>query len=372
MVELNQEIIKQQLQPEGTVVIIDTSNIIKNYQIIKNQANNSLISAVIKNDAYGLGAIKISKILQEQGCKDFFVATLSEGIILRKEFNNINIFVLHGVLPNQEAIFLRYNLIPVINTISQASLWNNFAKKNNEKLQCIVHVETGINRLALSMEEVNFLHSNNSMDYLEITCVMAHFACSDMDNHFSIDIQYNKFLEFFKFFPSAKKSLSASYGIFLKQEYLTDIVRPGVALYGGNPKPYTTNIMLPVIHFYTTILQIKLLKQDEFVGYGYRFQAKKDSRVAVIQVGYADGVLRCATNKGHVYINGYKAPMIGTVSMDLIVVDVSSIPTHLCEEGEAVELIGNNMSLDNFATMLGTVHCEILGGLTRRYPRIYI
>jgi alanine racemase len=357
----------------GTGLLINTKNIIKNYEKVKQKSLSAQVSWVVKNNAYELGVKNILPLVEEVSCHELFVATLEEGVEVRDFNKKANIYVLHGLIQGTEEDFINYNLIPVLNTYTQIKIWVDFAKIKNVKLPAIIHVETGINRLAIGEQELQraFLDLD-FRNYLDIKFVMGHFACADKHKHFSHEEQYQRFVAYTKHFPNTKYSLAASYGIFVDEKYHFDLVRPAIALYGSNMTPHKENDMSPVIHLYSHIMQVKDLNIGEHVGYGYTFEVKRKAKIAVIPCGYADGVIRKNSNRGFVCIAGFKAPIVGTVSMDLITIDITDIPEPLQKEGELVEIIGDNIGLDDIAKNGETVHCEIINLLTTRYPRIFI
>lgn len=359
------------IQESGSAIFINTHNLQQNYLYLAQFVNSSKVFPVIKSNAYGLGLIEIASIVHQVGANDFFVATIDEGLALRKSNPTINVYILHGIFKNTERIFVENNLIPVINSISQVKLWNNYGKQINQRLNCIIHIDTGINRLGLRLEELINYWDYTLTTNLNIMLVMSHMACSS--NRVSLVNQkqlmaFNKIAsQYFKGIPT---SIAASYGIFLDKSYHLDVVRPGFALYGSNPIPNQPNPMLPVIEFYSTVLRINHLHKGESLGYDYLYTFTKNAVVATISVGYADGILLNHNPKGNVYINNIPVPIIGKVSMDLIMVDITHIKT-LVQEGDVVEIIGSNQDIDAFTQLNNTINCHALNIISKRYPRIY-
>lgn len=356
---------------------INLDSVVKNYYICKQQVLGQ-VGVAVKADSYGLGAVAISKILSQAGCQHFFVATLEEGIELRQKslINNEKIFVLYGVLPKTEAEFHHYNLIPVINSLEQLFTWNAYGQVLGTHLDCTIHVDTGMNRLGMPKAEFETLLQNFS-DYkaLNFNLLMSHLACADeVSSH-----QNLKQLEVFKDLANKFKqlsnnsilSLANSSGIFLSPTYHFDLARPGMAIYGLNPCPGQLNPMVNVASLYSSLLQIKEISDSNLIGYGASYKAKKGDIVGTISIGYADGMLRSMSNKGYVFYKNYKCPIIGRVSMDLINIDLNSVPHDLIQTNALVEIFGENITIDEVANNAGTISYEIITSLGSRLKREY-
>lgn len=344
-----------------------------NLRVIKSNYNylNSLSSArtgaVVKANACGLGALEVTQVLQKAGCYDFFTAYLQEGINLRTRFTGgHHIYILHGIFDGEEAEFVHYNLLPVLNTAQQAFGWQKQAQALGKKLPCVIHADSGITRLGMSEEELRLAAQ---MPELDVVCLMSHLACADEFDHEYNHYQLKRFNSYHHMFPNAKFSFANSSGIFLGKEFHFDILRPGAALFGLNPIIGRPNPMQNPITLTSQIIQIREMTNSSFVGYGATYKASKGVRIATIAIGYADGFLRHLSNSGFVYINGKKVSIIGRVSMDLITLDVTNVP---CRIGDQVEIIGKNSHPDNIAKLAGTIGNEILTSLGDRYERIYV
>eukprot|EP00916_Digyalum_oweni_P001117 GHVL01002208.1.p1 GENE.GHVL01002208.1~~GHVL01002208.1.p1 ORF type:complete len:403 (+),score=101.70 GHVL01002208.1:123-1331(+) len=391
---------------------INLSNIRYNYNILQKICKNSEVGAAVKANCYGLGMHMIAPVLSSIGCKHFFVANKEEGVELREMMNMTrpgdkgdfrNIHILNGYFPEDEDDFIKYQLIPILNSMHQIKNWENFTNKyknNNNKYPCYIHIDTGMNRLGVSSNEVSTININNqnnnqnntinnntininnnqnntnnneiNTDTLNILCVMSHLSCAeDFHNVANIE-QLNLFKKLSSFFPKSKKSLANSSGIFLGSEYHFDIARPGVGLYGGNPAPYLkNNILKNVVNLHAPIIQIKELLKGNYVGYNRSYIANDNKLIGILPIGYADGYLRSLSNKGIVYINNQPAPIIGRVSMDTITIDISNINKNDIFLGQSVEIIGDNMNIDNIARIADTNSYEILTMLGNRYTRVY-
>lgn len=354
-----------------TTLTIDLKAIADNYQILQSQASGAECAAVVKANAYGLGLEKVARTLYDQGCRKFFVAYLDEAIELRSYLNDVKIYVFHGVQNGEQESFIEYNIIPVISSLEQAEIWALLCR-NTKNNTYALHIDTGMNRLGISFDETNkislMLHFNPKI-------IMSHLACADEKNHKLNKVQLNNFRQAISHFPNSEYCLANSSGIFLGSNYHFDMLRPGCALYGINPTTKSLNPMNNVVNLESSILQIRNINKGESVGYGASFIAQRDSLIAIISVGYADGYFRCLGGNNHVYISGKKAPVIGRVSMDLITVDVTDIIKVLHETlkvGTKVELLGKNITVDEIAKNAGTIGYEVLTQLGSRYKRLYL
>jgi alanine racemase len=288
--------------------------------------------------------------------------------------SDFKIYVLHGIFCDEMEILFKYDLIPVLNSYTQIEKWVNFARKKNTKLKAIVNIETGLNRLGLDSNEIEKFYENKDLILkdLDIEYIMSHLACSDDVTSKHNEVQLVAFNKIRKMFPDFKFSLSASYGIYLGGDYVSDLARIGVALYGGNPTPHLKNPMKNVVNLYSSIIQIKTIKQGDCVGYGCLFVAEKDTKIGIVSVGYADGIIRSASNKSFVYINNKKAKILGRISMDLIAVDITNFDENEAGLNSLVEIIGENQDVNDLAKAAGSIHCEVLSNISNRYPKIFI
>ncbi len=371
----------------STFLEISLSNITANFNYIKNYVGSKVTcSAVVKANAYGIGANLVSKVLAAEGCKDFWVANLDEAIELSKSISphQFNIYVLHGIYNNAEAEEC-YNraFIPVLNSIEQILTWNNTIIKyhklpgdniSHSLPKAVLHIDTGMNRLGIN--EANLIHLLNNPDIasaINFTCVMSHLAYSEQkDNIYNI-AQLQKFKQYANYFPSSILSLSNSSGIFLGYDYHLDLVRPGAAMYGISSVTGDKNnkSILPVITLKARVIQRNIIEAKQSVGYNCTFQTKSQTKLLTIEYGYADGYLCELSNMGKCYALGYTLPIVGRVSMDLCNVDASQLSDKEFESISYVELINDKITLDDLAQDANTIPYQILTNLTRRYRRIY-
>lgn len=327
-------------------------------------------AAVVKADAYGLGAAAVVPELYKANCRHFYVAHASEGIAVREalEGAEAHIYLLHGVhgIPLEEII--RKNLTPVLNTRGDIEGWSVIAKKTDKKMPAVIHIDTGMNRLGLSVGEVTWLKNNAEvLKPLDIRYIMSHLACADEPSHSKNAEQFGKFKTLTaEMGLPCRLSFANSAGIFLGPDFHFDQARPGCALYGISPQINMPNPMQSVVSLKARILQVRDVDRGETVGYGATYQVPRSAKLAIISAGYADGLLRSLTDSGAVYIGGQKCPIVGRVSMDAIIVDATQAP-----EAEWAEIIGPHQTADDVAAQAGTIGYEILTSLGRRYTRVY-
>jgi alanine racemase len=335
--------------------------------------------AVVKADAYGLGMAQAAPALARVGCKTFFVATLGEGGALRQLLPDVTIYVFAGLMPGTAEQYRKHDLRPVLNSAEEIREWAVFsAGAEGERLACAVHIDSGMNRLGLSANEVDEVAALRDLwSAFTLSLVMSHLACADEPKHPKSEAQRNVFDRLRARLPTAPASLANSAGILLGRAYTYDLVRPGIALYGGKPCATGKNPFKPAVHLKGRILQVRNAAAGETIGYGATRSLKRASRIAIVSVGYADGFFRSLSNKDGekglaVYIAAHAAPILGRVSMDLITVDVSDVPERLARRGEWVELIGPNVPAQELAHYAGTIDYDVLTNLGRRAFRRYI
>ncbi|MBV9548492.1 MAG: alanine racemase [Alphaproteobacteria bacterium] len=328
-----------------------------NFARMRRQGGNA--AAVVKADAYGLGLGGVVPALLAEGCTQFFVARLEEGMALRALAPQARIFVLDGVPEGTGPALASHRLIPVLGSLDEISRWQG---------EAALHVDTGMNRLGLPPEGV--AEAARRLKDRAPVLVMSHLACGDDPNSPMNAEQLSRFREALATLPTAPASLAASGGVFLGKDYHFDLVRPGIGLYGGHPQPgHGPNPVQCVVRLTGTILQLRRIGAGESVGYGGTFHAARPSIIATLALGYADGVLRSAGNRACAVIRGRRAPFVGRVSMDLIGLDVTDVEG--VAAGDEAELFGPALPLDEAAAAWGTISYELLTGLSRRLPRVY-
>lgn len=359
----------------GAVLDIDLDAIVANRRKLIAIARGVACAAVVKADAYGLGAPAVAEALARDGCDAFFVAHIEEGLALRAVLPKASIFVLHGAAPGAEGTMGAYGLIPVLSTPGQIACWRDRAARRGMKLPAAIHVDTGMARLGLSKAEVQAIAEDPALlQGLDLRLVMSHLAAAEeKDNPFNAR-QREKFEVLRRLLPKAPAALANSSGVFLGSDYHFDLLRPGAALYGLAPRADEANPLNPVIRLQARTLRVDDLPAGTPIGYNGRHVTTGPARIATLSIGYADGFLRAlGGGKASAGFSGCKLPIVGNVSMDMITVDASALPPGRLREGELVDVIGGDAdSLDQIARAGGTIGYEILTALGARFQRRYI
>jgi alanine racemase len=355
----------------GAVLEIDLLAITDNWRRLAARLKpGASCAAVVKADAYGLGVERVAPRLAATGCTLFFVATLDEGMALRRLLPGAEIAVFNGLMPGTARDFHRARLIPVLNDLGQIAAWRGNAL--TQPLPAMLHLDTGMARLGLPPAEFNRLaESPGLLAGLELRAVLSHLACADEPAHEHNAAQLAAFRAALERLPPAATSLAASSGIFLGPDYHFDIARPGAALYGVNPLPNNPNPMAQVVRLKGRILQVRDVDSGNTVGYGAAHRMERTGRIATVAVGYADGWLRSSSHRGSAGIAGQRAPIVGRISMDLLTFDVTGIDPALVTPGAFVDLIDERHGVDAVAATAGTIGYEILTALGGRYYRVY-
>ena len=357
---------------------IDLGALRQNYRKLRQAARSANCAAVVKADAYGTGAVRSAKALAEEGCDTFFVATLDEAGEIREAVSAAAIYVLNGVFLGTCPYFAAVNARPVLGSLPEIEEWARFNSGQSTQLPAALHIDTGMNRHGLSAIDIEAIANDPGLlESFEVSLVMSHLACADDPDHPKNDEQHLTFDRLRAKLPNAPASLANSAGIFLGPEFHFDMVRPGIALYGGKAHTGSSDPMAPVVHLHGRIVQVRPARKGETVGYGAAHALTRTSRIAVVAVGYADGYARTLGSSdaktgavGH--IGGHSAPIVGRVSMDLITLDVTDVPEESAYRGAMVELLGEHVGLDDLARIAGTIDYEILTRLGRRHQRIYL
>ena len=357
-------------------IIIDLNSIEKNYKLIKKKIGKECsIAAVLKANAYGLGIKEISIKLKELGCKFFFVATLKEGMELRKILKDIEIFILNGPIFFDVKIynyFLDYNLIPIFNSLKELKLWIRLESKNKKKIKIGLHFDTGMNRFGIPNVEIDDVKKLFEKKTLNLFCIMSHLSSADEKNKKINLLQKNLFTKINSDYKNVLLSIANSSAIFNLKGFNFSFVRSGGALFGINPTK-NKNPMNNVISLHAKVLQIKNLKTEnnKVVGYNSTYQVNGELKIAVLGIGYADGYPRNLSNIGYASFKNSKLPIVGTISMDYITVDLSKLRKKI-RVGDWVELIGKNISIQDVAFLSQTIEYEILNNLGNRLQKYYI
>lgn len=334
---------------------VDLDALAHNHAVLAREAAGAEVAPVVKADGYGLGAAEVSRRLWAEGARSFYVARLAEGEALRAALPEATIRVFDGATPGSSARLEAARLIPVLNSLEQAEAWRGPAA---------LHIDTGMNRLGLRLEEAERLKDPGRIDL-----IISHLACAPDPVHPLNTSQLDRFNAARALFPNARASFANSAGTFLGQTYRFDQVRPGISLYGGGPMERPDARLKTVATFEAPILQVRDVPKGESVGYGAAFTAERPTQVAILGAGYADGLLRSWSPRGEVWFEGRRLPLLGRVSMDMIAVDVTGKDAR---PGAMVELLGPHIAVDDAATAAGTSAYELLVRLGTRAERRFI
>lgn len=360
------------------IVLVDLDAVAGNWHALKQHVAPVACAAVVKANAYGLGADRVIPAICGAGADTLFVATADEARQARRLAPVATVYVLDGVFPGSAEALREIGAIPVLSSLAEARDWGGLAPSRNEPMPCAFHVDTGLNRLGMSAQEIRALAADiHLMDRLEVKLVMSHLACADEAGNEKNAQQREVFMQLLPLLPSAPLSLAASDGLMLGPDFHYELVRPGYALYGGQALPGRITPVKPVIEAYARVLQVRDIAPGGAIGYSAAYVADRVMKVAVIAAGYADGAPRhlSATSgrtTGHVAFGNHRAPIVGRVSMDLITVDVTDLEDDAPQRGDWAELIGPMITLEDIGTASGTIGYEILTRLSPRFKRIYL
>ena len=362
------------LATAGGRVTVDLGALTGNWRMLAERAEGAATAAVLKGDGYGVGLEAAARALAEAGCQTFFVALPEEGFRLRAAVRDAIIYVLDGLMPGGAEALASARLRPVLGSWPEIEEWAEYRMAGGVTGSAI-HVDTGMNRLGLTPAEARKLaQQRDLLAVLAPDLLMSHLAVADTPEHPLNRKQLAAFRAVRVLLPDIPASLANSAGIMLGQDYHFDLVRPGIALYGGASVEGTSPTR-PVVTVEARVLQVRDGRPGETVGYGATETIKRPSRIAILAAGYADGYHRLAGSTDEHYgarafVHGRHAPLIGRVSMDLIAIDVTGISG--VERGDWVELIGPNVPVDEVARHAGTIGYELLTSLGRRYARVYV
>ena len=331
---------------------LDSAALVSNWRWLQGTAGVAA-GAAVKADGYGLGAREVAARLGAAGCRHFFVSTWAEAETLGPLAHGARLSVLHGVGPDDLAVAISSSARPVLNTAAQVARWKQVAPGR----ACDVMVDTGMNRLGLRTDEIHLL------DGLRIDTLMSHLACADEDQAMN-RVQRDRFAAVAAAVPADRYSLANSAGICLGAGYAFDLVRPGLALYGGIPRHEAIGHIAQVVYPQAEVLQRRVVRAGESIGYGATWTAESDTEAAIVNIGYADGYLRCFAGKGGASVGGQALPLVGRVSMDLVAVDASAAPE--LQEGDWVTL---DYDLPTASAASGLSQYELLTGLSERFER---
>jgi alanine racemase len=362
----------------GAVLTIDLGALTSNWRRLGSASGSAECAAVVKADGYGIGLEPAVEALATAGCRTFFVAHLSEAARARKTAANATIYVLNGLLPGTAPAYVPDNLRPILGSPLEIGDWAKFCRDLGRPLPAAIHVDTGMNRLGLRPQEAATVAADAATRRaFTMSLLMSHFASSEVMADPANARQIATFERARALFPGVPASLCNSSGIFLPERPHLDMVRPGYALYGGNPTPGAPNPMRAVVRLEARVIQVRDIEAGETVGYNCQWTSPRACRIAVLSVGYADGFPRAASatdakSGGVAIVAGQRCPFAGRVSMDLITLDVTDVPAGAVGRGDLVTLVGDDLEVDEVGSRAGTIGYEVLTGLGRRYARRYV
>lgn len=336
---------------------LDSEALIANWRAMAALSGNAQAGAAVKADAYGLGAREVVPRLWQAGCRDFFVAHWGEAEALADLLPTSSIAVLNGITEQDVAAAMELGAAPVLNTPHQIALW-----KAANGGRCHVMLDSGISRLGIGPEQL----SSRLIEGLDIDILLTHLASADEDVPQNAQ-QLARFIAMSAGISATRRSMANSAGIALGSDYHFNLTRPGLALYGGAAHSHLRSSISQVVQPQARILQIRDVAAGEGVGYNATYTAQKETTVATLAIGYADGYFRGFSNSGSVCIDGVECPVLGRVSMDLITVDISAVPSPA--EGDWCDI---NFELGNASRSSGVSQYELLTGLSRRAERLWL
>lgn len=362
----------------GSILTIDLDAVRANYRLLRERGQagtaQAACAAVLKADAYGLGMGQVAQALVREGCRSFFVAHLDEGIRLRRLVpEDCTIHVMHGAMPGAARDCLAHDLVPVLNDPGQLAEWRALARDLGRALPAALQVDTGMSRMGMAPPDLDRLRQDPDwLKGIDLRLVMSHLACADEPAHPLNERQRQRFEEVRALFPGVPASLANSSGVFLGGAWHFDLLRPGCALYGINPQPGHANPLAQAVSLAARVVQLRTVAAGDIVGYGARYVAPGERRIATIAIGYADGWLRALTGRSQAFVDGMAVPFAGTVSMDSITLDVTGIAESRIAPGQAVDLLCPQQTVDDVAAQAGTIGYEVLTRLGPRFHRRYV
>jgi alanine racemase len=341
--------------PAALRLSLDLDALTRNWRALDRLSGSAAAGAAVKADAYGLGVGAVVPALWQAGCRDYFVAHWREVAPVAGRMPPASISVLHGPLTPRDALYARdLGVRPVINSLCQARRWIEVGGG-----ACDLMVDTGINRLGLPMSELG----DPLIGELQVDILLSHLACADEDSPLNA-LQLQRWMEARRQIAHRRASLANSAGITLGPDYHGDLTRPGIALYGGVPCAALAGETSQVARPEAALIQVRQLGPGDSVGYNATFTADRAMLLGVVSLGYADGYLRCWSGKGLMRHQGRPLPVLGRISMDMTVIDLTAAPD--LGEGDWIEVA---YQLPEAAAVSGLSQYELLTGLGRRFPR---
>jgi alanine racemase len=369
------------LPPESAPgrLTIDLAALAANWRALKRLTAPGRCAAVVKADAYGIGLDRAASTLWAAGARTFFVAHLGEGISARRILpDEAEIYILNGLEGGADpADYAAHRLKPAIGAAEELERWSAFAAQRSRPSPSALHVDTGMRRLGFDTLDALKAAMERDGAASGADLVMSHFVSSEIPDDPLNAVQIARFEAARVAFPRLAASIANSSGIFLPARPIYDLARPGYALYGGNPTPFRPNPMRPVVTLAVAVQQTRWIEAGATCGYNAEWTARRRTRLATLLAGYADGLPRGAgatdaRQGAEVAIAGRRCPLVGRVSMDLVIADVTDLPEDAVRPGVEAEFFGAAVELDDFATRSGTIGYQLLTSLGPRYRRDYV
>ena len=352
-----------------SILTVNLDAVAANYRMLCGKAMPARCAGVVKADAYGVGLKPVTKRLWKEGCRTFFVSSLDEGVLLRGHLPDAEIVVLNGLIAGEESYYREFKILPTLNDLGQIKIWSLYTAY--DRLAAALHIDTGMSRLGLSKAELRcVIQDPDLVSSINCRYLLSHLACADTPSHRLNNDQLQRFVKASHVIPHGLASLAASSGLFLGSAWHFDLVRCGIALYGGAPTQGEVNPMSSVVKLEGLVLQVRDVDSLETVGYGASHKFGRKASVATIAAGYADGYLRSLGGRSTAYWHDTPLQLVGRVSMDLITLDATE--AYGIKAGDMVELIGPLYDINALAEDASTNAYEILTSLGQRYNRRYI
>ncbi len=366
----------------GARITIDLNAMAKNWQKFAELAPKSETGAVVKANAYGLGLEQVAPALWKAGCRTFFVALVQEGINVRQLLPEARIFILGGLFPDAASACIEHDLIPLLGSHPEIETWHGATKGQTSVAPCGIQTDTGMNRLGFSFEEaMTLLADPVPTKALNLQLIMSHIACGDEPDDPLNALQLERFKQIRDLVPSVPASLANSAGIQMGDDYHFDLNRAGTSLYGVRAVNTVENPSLTVVTLEGRIVQTRQIKRGDTIGYGATQTVARDTKVAIVSCGYADGFHRAASGSGvgmryvepgaSGFVAGKKVPILGRVSMDLTAFDITDVGETEVMANPWIEMFGDNIEIDDVAKSCGTIGYELLVSLGNRAARNY-
>ena len=353
---------------------INLDAIASNWTFLNQHSGGATAGAVVKADAYGHGMPRVAKCLYDAGCRLFFTAGIDEAVQLRAILPDADIAYFDGLGGDDLDLVLTHNIIPSIGDFDQLNRFQSLTSITGAPVPAMLNIDTGMNRLGFSPDQIQDLSMEDLTKNTHWRLIYSHLACADEASHPMNKQQLDDFNTVIQnpLWADIPKSLAATGGILLGKDYHFDVTRPGIGLYGLTPNNNRIQGLTPALSLKAKVLQINTVPQGKTVGYGASVTLKRTSRLATIAGGYADGINRKLSSQGQIMMGALKAPMVGRISMDVHVVDITDWPEDALKTGDWVTLLGDNsISAHDWAQDCETIAYEMLTTLGLRAKRHY-